>query len=230
MNIISKEEARGLGLSRYFTGEPCRNGHISERSVMVGEVCKECSRESSKRYSLKNGAGKGYNYGKDHHYFKHGLCNKLPEYRTWKNIRDRCGNPKGQNYKYYMGRGIRVCDRWDDFELFLSDMGSRPTKKHQIDRIDTDGDYCPENCRWVTPRVNAQNRRSCKIWHVKGLVFDSYYDAAKHFGVNGETVRRWCVGWKCKKSYKRQRPDIAPLPDCWAVPKYPLPLIFKERK
>lgn len=84
------------------------------------------------------------------------------EYSTWLAMRQRCSNPNAAGYEYYGGRGIRVCERWDDFRLFLSDMGRKPGPTWSIDRINVDGDYEPSNCRWATPSQQAQNKRPRK--------------------------------------------------------------------
>lgn len=82
-------------------------------------------------------------------------------YKVWVGMRDRCRNANGKLYKYYGGRGIEICRRWDDFENFLADMGERPVGK-SIDRVDNNGNYEPTNCRWATPTEQNRNRRNVK--------------------------------------------------------------------
>ncbi len=92
----------------------------------------------------------------------HGHARKAgstPEYGLWKTMRSRCQNPKARGYEIYGGRGISVCERWYRFENFIADMGRRPSDAHMIDRIDPDGDYGPDNCRWVTRQEQNLNKR-----------------------------------------------------------------------
>ena len=82
-----------------------------------------------------------------------------PEYKSWVGAKQRCYNHKAKGFHRYGGRGIIVCERWiHDFRTFLKDMGYKPFKGAQIDRIDNDGNYEPGNCRWVTPKENCKNR------------------------------------------------------------------------
>lgn len=72
----------------------------------------------------------------------------------------RCYRMKAHNYKFYGGRGIGICDRWrNSFSSFLEDMGPAPTKMHSLDRIDSNGDYEPGNCKWATPQEQSNNTR-----------------------------------------------------------------------
>ena len=132
--------------------------------------------------------------------FKHGerggilRPNISPEYRAWSNMRSRCLNPTDKAYNYYGKRGIRVCDRWiDSFDNFLEDMGRKRTQRHSLDRLDGDGPYSPENCRWATWKQQARNRRNNR----QCGSFRTLIEACEHHGIPYKTVKsRIQKGWR----------------------------------
>ena len=83
-----------------------------------------------------------------------------PLYKTWEGMKNRCLNPNYPEFHYYGGRGITVCPEWrSSFWQFVADMGPKPSSKHSIDRVNPNGDYEPNNCRWATSIEQANNKR-----------------------------------------------------------------------
>lgn len=119
---------------------------------------------------------------------RHG-CSRTPIYQIWQGIKERCYNTKKASYADYGGRGIKMCDRWQLFDNFLADMGLPPSPDHSIDRIDNDGDYTPDNCRWATLFQQSINKRTTIFVEFRGermallewcKRYDFPYQAAHH--------------------------------------------------
>lgn len=124
--------------------------------------------------------------------YKHGNWHRnKPLERTWGAMIQRCYNPNRHNYKNYGGRGISVCDEWKTLSGFVDwALKSGWTKGLQIDRIDNDKGYFPENCRWVTPLENARNRRKTIILTINS---EKQYipDISKTTGISPFTIYYW---------------------------------------
>lgn len=87
-----------------------------------------------------------------------------PDYCIWMKMKSRCFNPNDKSYNNYGGRGITVCNEWkDSFEHFITDMGWRPNKSYSLERIDYNGNYCPENCKWIHKSQQSRNSRRVKL-------------------------------------------------------------------
>lgn len=131
-------------------------------------------------------------------HFKHGMTN-APMYKVWIAMRRRCENPDHADYHNYGGRGISVCERWQDFSNFLADMGSRP-RGFDIDRRDNNGPYSPGNCRWVTRQRNLNNRRGNNRVEFRGVT-KTVAEWAADVGMHEETLRRRILnGWSAERA------------------------------
>jgi hypothetical protein len=121
-----------------------------------------------------------------------------PEWFAWYNMHQRCYNRRVKNYRNYGGRGIIVEDRWHSYKNFLSDMGAKPSKEHSLDRIDNDGNYGTENCRWALPWQQTDNRRN------GGLHFVQKNNSSGLIGVGyREKVDRWEAYVRYNYKHKR---------------------------
>lgn len=135
--------------------------------------CKECTKKDVKE---RNSGGRG----------------------IWKDMIRRCTDERRKRYCSYGGRGIRICERWMKFENFLEDMGERP-KGLTLDRIDNNGDYCKENCRWATYKEQANNTRNNRIICFKGEK-KNISQWGEHIGIRPCTLHaRLKAGWSVKK-------------------------------
>jgi hypothetical protein len=136
----------------------------------------------------------------------HGMTGSK-EHAIWKAMRQRCINPNDAGYEKYGGRGIAVCERWmESFENFYADMSDKPPGK-SLDRIDNEGDYCPENCRWADDIEQANNKRNT-VWipfDGKTLTFTGW---SKETGLPRTTiVDRYYKGWSAEKIVTTPKSD-----------------------
>lgn len=112
---------------------------------------------------------------------------KPPFYYVWQSMKDRCLNPRSKAFPDYGGRGIRVCERWQkSYADFAADMGPRPDG-WSIDRIDNDGDYTPDNCRWADKRTQQRNQRRAVYVEVEGTRYRAIELAERH-GLKTDTI------------------------------------------
>lgn len=110
------------------------------------------------------------------------------EYRSWQMMKNRCLNPKADDYAYYGARGVTVCAAWMDFDAFLADMGPRPSAALTLERRDTEQGYSPANCYWASRKEQARNRRFIKRYDGR-----TPWEWAEELGIKPATfhVRLW---------------------------------------
>lgn len=127
-----------------------------------------------------------------------------PEFRTWRAIKDRCYRPSSASYKNYGARGIRMCDRWlNSFPNFLSDMGLKPTPRHSIDRIDSNKDYEPSNCKWSTNLEQSNNQRSNRkvVWEGQEYNVSQLMRELGIYTSTGVYYSRLDRGWTVERTF-----------------------------
>ena len=134
---------------------------------------------------------------------KHRMAD-TPIYTTWQRIKDRCTNPNNPKYKDYGGRGIKVCDKWlKSFDDFFADMKNKPSSCHTIDRINVNGDYEPNNCRWATPKEQANNTRRNRLLTCNEETH-TMAEWASIVNINYNTIsQRLRRGWPISKALKK---------------------------
>lgn len=178
-------------------------------------ICNACGREFTPpdptltRYRLKK---RGYVYcskgcGATTH---GGYKNKMSEYRSWAAMKGRCNNPGNTHYARYGGRGITYSPKWEKFENFLKDMGKMPEENMELERINNDGNYCKENCRWATRKEQTRNRggeRATRLYTFAGKTM-CIADWAKEIGISPSALqKRLNRGWPLEIALSPEKRD-----------------------
>lgn len=185
--VISSAE-RKYGRSAWWCRCECGTERIVVESSLQRGISGSCgcrTREATAKRNRQNAT--------------HGLTG-TPVYHAWRSMIKRCYRPNTKCYANYGGRGIKVCDRWMEFQNFADDMGPKPTPLHSLDREDNGGDYESGNCRWATPKMQMRNTRATRRveWHDKMYVLP---ELAELYGLSrrrlGERLR---AGWDMKRA------------------------------
>lgn len=158
--------------------------------------------------------------GKKNPNYKTGLCmdkQKPSLYNSWCGMKARCTNPKHPKYKRYGGRGISICEEWKDIVNFYNWAKTHGWEQGlTIDRINNDGNYCPENCRWVSRSENSRKKRTTKITNdvadeIRKRINENWYDLAKEYGCTHGNI--WFImnnyihvgDGECTKAFKKRQ-------------------------
>lgn len=134
---------------------------------------------------------------------KHGKARRLekhdPIYKIWAAMKRRCKNPNDKFYHCYGGRGIEVCAEWENFDIFLNDMG-HPKVGESLDRIDNDGPYCKENCRWSDAKTQGRHTRHNRFVEYKGEILACSAMAEKYNIPYKKFMGRLYLGWTIQEA------------------------------
>jgi hypothetical protein len=178
--------------------------------VQTKFVCKNCeitferfgNAGASYRKRLKE---RGYVFcSKSCGSYKHGGSkNKTSEYSSWQAMKCRCNNHGHESYARYGGRGITYDPTWNDFKIFLEDMGAKPDPKMELERIDNNGNYCKSNCCWATHKEQTRNRggkRATRLYTFNGKTM-CIADWAKEVGISSQSMqKRLNKGWDLSRA------------------------------
>jgi hypothetical protein len=171
-----------------------------ERTGNAGAICRSKLKKRGYVFCSKNCGS-----------FKHGgYKNKTPEYSSWCAMKSRCNNPSHESYARYGGRGITYDSSWEDFTVFLADMGKKPDSKMELERIENNKNYYKENCRWATHKEQTRNRggkRATRLYTFEGKTM-CIADWAKEVGISPQSMqKRLNNNWPLEKAFSNERHD-----------------------
>lgn len=172
------------------------------RSAISWKCLCDCGKQTTVNgVSLRNGNTKSCGCLQRDRRITHGNSSH-PLWKVWSNMLQRCNNPSSISYKNYGLRGIRVCQEWLNFDAFLEDMYASYQPGLQLDRIDNDGNYCKENCRWSTVTENLRNTRGNRKITYKGAT-KTISEWAESEGYNYQTLyARLARGWSVDEAFE----------------------------
>lgn len=177
LTIVREDKKDSHGRKFYLCNCDCGNTKVIGRHGILSGRAKSCGcymKEQSSKYN----SNRGNPLIKENH----------SEYSSYVRMKSRCLVESNNRFNNYGGRGIKICDRWlDSFENFLKDMGKKPTEKHSIDRIDVNGDYTPDNCKWSTNSEQQRNKRGNLLVNVNGKIVCAK-EASEILGINYNTL------------------------------------------
>lgn len=183
---VKEKTKNNKGKKAFLCECDCGNVKLQSSSDLINKKTRSCGCANLSKGKKKNSKiylGERSIIKKDH-----------PLYAAWLAMKQRCENPSDRKWPRYGARGIKVCSRWQNFAFFVKDMQPRPDGM-SLDRIDNNGNYEPSNCRWATPRTQAQNTRR-NIFVKKDGITLCLSEWARRMNVTHSTIKSWVQnGW-----------------------------------
>src|SRR5574340_826295 len=166
MTAIKYPDISGMRFGRLIAIKPAGTNHLRQK---LWECHCDCGQSAIyPGNALRTGRATSCGMHRDEHATRHG-GRFLPEYKVWLSMNQRCKNPKSKAYHNYGGRGIRVCEAWENsFQAFFESLGPRPSPSHTLERQNNELGYSPENCIWATRKEQIRNRRTTRLFEFDG--------------------------------------------------------------
>lgn len=192
---IERTEQKNVHGYKWLCACDCGNIALVVLAYMMNGHTKSCgclNKENAKKAKWST-----------HGHTRNGVRANAHEYAIWSTMKQRCLNPKTASYRRYGGRGISIDPSWlgvDGFLTFYRDMGPRPSSEHSIDRIDANGNYTKDNCRWATSREQNNNRSGIRRITYQGETLTSA-EWGRRTGLRSDTIRnRLDMGWDAERA------------------------------